>query len=238
MKKSLWFTIFLLSVLALNSSPTMGQNSQREDFTDLDEWEPVIFSRIDKHSEYGVRQTEDGSVLVARSDASASGIGWVKEFNVNKYPVVRWRWKVTSVYQAGSVEKKSGDDYPLRVSIIFKYGPEQDSLKDRLTYGLAKLKDGAYPPHSSLHYIWANRNHDEQVYTSLYLDQVKMIILQSGMDKAGEWQVEEVNVVDDYVRVFGTKPPPIASIVVMNDSDDTGEASTSYIDYIEVLGNE
>jgi hypothetical protein len=29
-------------------------------------------------------------------------------------------------------------------------------------------------------------------------------------------------------------PPPIASLAIMNDSDNTGEKSVSYVDFMEV----
>ena len=61
-----------------------------------------------------------------------------------------------------------------------------------------------------------------------------MVPLQSGTLNVGIWQTEEVDIVNDYQRAFGIKPPSEASIAVMNDSDNTGESSVSYLDYIEV----
>jgi hypothetical protein len=61
-----------------------------------------------------------------------------------------------------------------------------------------------------------------------------MIILQTGNNRAGRWIEEEVNIVEDYHRAFGEDPPSVASLAIMNDSDDTGESAVSYIDYIEV----
>jgi hypothetical protein len=46
--------------------------------------------------------------------------------------------------------------------------------------------------------------------------------------------VESVNIIEDYVKAFGVKPPEKAGIAIMNDSDNTGEQSVSYLDYIEV----
>jgi hypothetical protein len=45
---------------------------------------------------------------------------------------------------------------------------------------------------------------------------------------------EEANILEDYTKAFGAAPPAIASIAIMNDSDNTGESSVSYVDYIEV----
>jgi hypothetical protein len=48
------------------------------------------------------------------------------------------------------------------------------------------------------------------------------------------WVEEDVNIVRDYREAFGSEPPPVASLAIMNDSDDTGERAVSFIDYIEV----
>jgi len=61
-----------------------------------------------------------------------------------------------------------------------------------------------------------------------------MIILEQGASKAGTWQKEEVNIIQDYQKSFGEKPPAVASIAIMNDSDNTKEKSVSFIDYLEI----
>ncbi|MEK7842337.1 MAG: DUF3047 domain-containing protein, partial [Deltaproteobacteria bacterium] len=59
-------------------------------------------------------------------------------------------------------------------------------------------------------------------------------LLQQGSVNVGKWETEEVNIIDDYKSAFGEAPPPVATIAIMNDSDNTGEKAISYVDYIEV----
>ena len=177
-------------------------------------------------------------MLIARSRNSASGLRFKRNFNVYDYPVVRWRWRVDNVYAAGNLREKSGDDYPLRIYITFAYDPDRASFGERLKYGLAKSWYGEYPPHSTLNYIWANRPYDRDLYPSPYTDRSMMIILQSGSGQTNRWLEEQVNVIEDYQRAFGEMPPATASLAIMNDSDNTGEASVSYLDYIQVLTEE
>ncbi|HHO48363.1 MAG TPA: DUF3047 domain-containing protein [Desulfobacteraceae bacterium] len=210
----------------------------REDFDSLADWEPVTFPKIEKHTRYRIRNTGDGSILEAMSSASASGIRHRQEFDVYSYPVVRWRWKVDNVYEKGDVERKSGDDYPLRVYIMFKYDPAAASLGEKLQYGIAKVVYGAYPPQSSLNYVWASKPHPENIYPSPYTDRARLIILRSGEEDTGTWVEEEVNIIEDYEKAFGARPPATASLAIMNDSDDTGEAAVSFMDYIYVVGQE
>lgn len=206
----------------------------REDFNNLKNWKPLHFQKIKEHTQYSIEKAGDETYLKAGSDSSASGIIFKKEFNVYEYPKVRWRWKIKNVYKKGNARAKSGDDYPIRVYIIFKYDPETASFGQRIKYGLAKTIYGEYPPHSSLNYIWANRKHTESIITNSYAKEAKMIILQTGAGNAGKWKEEEINIMEDYRKAFGADPPSTASIAIMNDSDNTGESSISYIDYIVV----
>ena len=81
---------------------------------------------------------------------------------------------------------------------------------------------------------WSRR----AIITSPYTDKARLIALEKGNGKTGMWQDEEVNILQDYRRAFGTDPPSVASIAIMNDSDNTGQQSVSYIDFIEVFKGE
>ena len=205
-----------------------------EQFNDITQWEPLTFDKIEKHSDYSIEKEGTNSVLTAKSDGSASGLIYTNTFDVTQYPLVKWRWKIANVYEKGDASSKKGDDYPIRVYVIFKYDPKKAGFGLRSKYGLAKKLYGEYPPHSSLNYIWANHEHEKDVITSPYTSRSKMIPLQSGDSKAGEWVEEEVNIVADYKKAFGKDPPSGASIAIMSDSDNTGEKATAHIDYISV----
>ena len=230
--------LFLIAILIILPGPQAYSNDKNvffhEDFNDLSNWRPLYFPKVKEHTVYSVVKEKDRNYLKAESNASASGISLKKEFNVYEYPKVRWMWKISNVYKKGNAWKKSGDDYPLRIYFTFKYNPEKASFVQRIKYGLAKKIYGEYPPHSGLNYIWANRQYDESIFTSTYAKEERMVILQSGLNNSGKWMEQEVNIIEDYRKAFGFDPPHVASIVIMNDSDDTGESSVSYIDYIEV----
>jgi hypothetical protein len=229
--------VCLLLICIMSPAPLHAGNDVvffRDDFNSLENWKPLFFPKITEHTEYSTEMDGGESYLKTESNASASGIIFKKEFNVLEYPKVRWRWKVSNVYKKGDEEKKSGDDYPLRVYIAFKYDPDTASIGKRLKYGLIKSIYGEYPPHSSLNYIWANRWHKDRIITNTYASEVKMVVLQTGNENAGKWIEQEINILEDYQSAFGVVPPVTASIAIMNDSDNTKESSVSYIDYIEV----
>jgi hypothetical protein len=228
----------LALLLALSALPALYAKTSvlfHEDFATLDNWKPFTFPKIKKHSTYAVEQKDGRQVLRTESRASASAIVYRESFNVYEYPVVRWRWKVESVYEKADATTKEGDDYPIRVYVMFEYDPDKAGVAMKLKYGLAKKLYGVYPPHSSLNYVWASRKGPQRVLTSPYTDRAKMILLRQGAEDAGAWLDEEIDILADYQKAFGAKPPERARIAVMNDSDNTGESSVSYMDYIEVV---
>ncbi len=196
MDREKWFMMIMrciltiiVSLLLINTIPVSAQENDvflREDFSDLEDWKPLHFKKIEEHTEYSIVKEGNESFLKAESQASASGIIFKVRFNVLEYPKVKWRWKVSNVFEKGNAKEKSGDDYPLRIYIIFKYDPENASFGQRVKYGLAKSIYGEYPPHSTLNYIWANRQHDERVLVHKYAEEAMMIIMQSAAKDAGK----------------------------------------------------
>jgi hypothetical protein len=233
-----YLSLILLFLIAINGLIYSQNNSDSvfiyEDFDDKDSWEVLTFPKIKSHSHYEIVKFPDRSVLKTISDSSASGLVFQKIFNVNKYPIVEWKWKVSNIFEKGDAKSKQGDDYPLRVYIIFEYNPEEAGIFEKAKYNAAKLIYGEYPPHSSLNYIWANKTHQDRIITNTYTSKAKMIVLREGGNHAGKWVKEKINILQDYQEAFGEKPPGQASLAIMSDSDNTGESAEAFIDFIRV----
>ncbi len=210
----------------------------REDFSGgLSAWEPLTFPKIDRHTIYTTATVDGRQVLQAASDASASGLIHTTEFDVYRYPKVRWSWRVDTLYAKGDARSKAGDDYPLRIYVAFAYDPDSATFWEKIQYNSAKLLYGDYPPHSSLNYIWANKVYSETSMVNSFTDRAVMILKEMGPEHLGVFREAEADILADYQRAFGRKPPPRARIAIMNDSDNTGEKAVSYLDFIEVSGD-
>jgi hypothetical protein len=208
----------------------------RADFNSLDKWRPLKFRKIDNLCIYTLDMQPNKECYVkAQSSNSASGMVWQGEFNVYEHPMIRWRWKVSNVYIKGNALEKAGDDYPMRIYVMFKYDPRDPHVKRKFKFGLAKFLYGEYPPYTSLNYIWANREHQQRFIPNPFARENMMIPLRSGPGLAGQWLEEERNILADYRKAFGEDPPAKAGLAFMNDSDNTGESSESWIDYIEIF---
>ncbi len=231
-----WLFALLLPVLLVPSAHALERSVLfHEDFAALDNWKPFSFPKIKKRTVYTIQRDGERHYLKAVSNASASAIVYYNSFNVYDHPRVKWRWKVNNVYIKGDARIKSGDDYPMRVYIMFEYDPDKAGTFEKMKYGIAKKMYGEYPPQSSLSYVWASNEEPESIIVSPYTDRAMMVLLQKGAKNVGTWQDQEINVVDDYQKAFGSKPPIRARIAIMNDSDNTGESSTSFMEYIEVF---
>jgi len=229
----------LLIVFIFLGMPSVAEENKsvwRDDFTDLDRWEELTFPKIEKHTEYSVVKFVEGrTALKAEADDSASGLVSKDTFDPVETPIMRFRWRIENILRKGDAERKSGDDYPIRVYVLFTYDPDKASWGMRASYGIARRIHGEYPPHASLNYIWANRRHSSRILSSPYSDRSQMVILRVGSAKAGEWVEEEVNILADYREAFDEKSPREARLAIMSDADNTGESAVGYIEYIELL---
>jgi hypothetical protein len=197
-----WVVALFIIAFSAAATPAGREVFFSEDFDDLSGWEPFYFRKIKVYSEYKTERSGGESHLVAISNSSASALLYNKEFDVYKYPRVKWRWKITGVYDKGDAREKSGDDYPVRIYIMFKYDPGAATFGKKVKYGLARRLYGQYPPHSSLNYIWANRRHDEGIIPSPYAEESRMVVLRWGEGEVGRWVEEEVDILEDYRRAF------------------------------------
>lgn len=234
MKQTLIILAVIVILIAAQLCAQTPEQGFREEFNSLDNWKPLTFPKILRHSTYNIQKDGEKDFLVARADNSASGIIYTRSFNIYKTPIIKWKWKISNIYLAGDEKKKSGDDYPLRIYVVFKYDPEKAGIFERAQYEALKLIYGEYPPHSSLNYIWANKKYPDRILPNPYTAKTQMILLQKGSERAGVWIEERANALEDYHKAFGTDPPLTATLAIMSDADNTGEKATGYVDYIEV----
>jgi hypothetical protein len=232
------FSVWMLLILTFfrgTAAPAADRTVLfREEFDSLAQWEPLIFPKIKVHSTYTVVKEGDASLLKAESRDSASGLVHRRNFNVYENPRLRWRWRVEQLSDRGDPKEKAGDDYPIRVYVMFSYDPARATLGERLTYGATKAIYGQYPPHSTLNYVWTGRNLSERIIASPFTDRAFMVVLEKGKERIGHWVEESVDVLADYRKAFGRDPPATAALAVMSDTDNAGGNAVAYLDFIEV----
>jgi hypothetical protein len=191
-------------------------------------WEPLTFRKIKAHTRYTL--VEDGGHTVLRADSHAAASGLVKKVSIDPgdYPVITWSWKIGNTLSKGDVSKKSGDDYAARIYITFAENPQRLSFLQRTEMAAIRLLYGKTPPTAALAYVWGNHAAVGSIHPNPYTDRVQMIIVDSGTAHLNQWRSARRNIVKDFKRAFGTKPPRISGIAVMTDTDNTGQSATAW----------
>ncbi len=192
------------------------------------EWKLLVFKKIERHTAYSL--VEDGGTVVVKAESDASASGMIREIEIDprETPILEWRWKVSNILEKGDLRRKEGDDYPARLYITFAFDPSRIGLGERLGYEVERLLYGKYPPLAALNYIWESKAPLGTIAPNPYTDRARMIVVESGPSRIGEWIAEERNVYDDYRKAFGSEPPRISGVAIMTDTDDTAEKATAY----------
>lgn len=224
--------LFLIPAICLQSAWLYAQEPALTPFSQMraisDGWEPLEFPNIDQHSRYQL-VTDDGvQVVRAQTDGGASGLIARLDLEPTDSMILRWRWKVSNVFEQGDAREKSGDDYPARIYVAFEFQPEQAGFFERARRKAAEVLFGETLPGNALNYIWANTLPEGRVVPNPYTDKTMMVAVNSGSEQAGTWVTVERDIVADYRQAFGEAPPPLVGIAIMSDSDNTGESATAW----------
>jgi len=93
-------------------------------------------------------------------------------------------------------------------------------------------------PVPTLRYVWTNGAVPAgAVIDNPYLPgTVRSIVVKSGTERIGTWVIERRNMVDDYVRAFGSQPANgIHAIALFTDNDQTKEPVEAYYGWGRVV---
>ncbi|XKG39473.1 DUF3047 domain-containing protein [Marinobacter sp.] len=198
-------------------------------------WEPLNFPDIESHTRYELMTLDGKQVVKAETADSASGMITMIRVDPAERPILRWRWKVSNVYEKGNARRKNGDDYPARIYVAFEFEPEKAGFFERMKRKAVEALFDAQLPGNALNYIWASRLEAGTMAVNPFSDKTMMVAVDSGSDQTGEWVTVERNVLEDYREAFGEEPPTIVGIGIMSDSDNTGESATAWYGDIQLL---
>ena len=174
-------------------------------------------------SKFGVPETKckviknnDGTtVLQIKCDKSTGGVIVAPKVNLNKTPIMRWRWRLLSYPNGADGRNPKKDDQPVGIYL----GMEDGFLKKK-----------------SIAYRWEDLTPKgfEGTVTYARILTVHYITMRDNKTKAGEWVTETRNVAEDFKRVYGKVPKKFALSVIGN-SQYTKSHTVAELDFIEFL---
>lgn len=225
---------FVLSVfMLLGPLPVVAEDVLlHEEFLSLERWQLVTFPRVPRQTRYMVEREDGGAFLRAVSEKSASLLVWRQEYDVRNWPGLSWRWRVQEPVMGSVPGSKGGDDYPLRIYVAFALAPGDLSLRQRVGLRLLRFVYGSDLPHRALNYVWVAEPVGKREVISPYTEHSVMLLMGG---RPGRWQEQQVNVLEDYRRIFGHDPPERASLGIMGDADDTGTRAVADLDDLRVF---
>ena len=191
-------------------------------------WEPWILSRFMARTEYSIVELEGERVLAAKANVSASGLLQPLSLAASDYPIINWRWRVPQLIPGANNASRVGDDSPVRVIVAFDGDRSKLDFEDQAFGETVKLFSGREMPYATIQYIWENNLPRETVLENSRTSRSKMLVVESGPERLGQWLTFKRDVRADYQRLFGEPPGPVIFVGVMTDSNATGSQAVAY----------
>jgi hypothetical protein len=181
----------------------------------LDDWQEKDFVGT---TDYRAVDEEGRPAVLAAADGSASALYRRVGIDLEATPYLSWRWRVEGTYGPDIDETaKSGDDYPARIYVVRRGG-------------LAFWRTRA------LNYVWSSARPVGSRWSNAYAgDSVRMLAVDSGDARAGEWVAHTRDVRADWRAAFGEEIDSLDGVAVMTDGDDTGSAMRAWFADIRFL---
>lgn len=191
--------------------------------------------RLPKARPADVRLAEDAGTTVLRVRSNAAAGGAIHPFRGDaELPAgqLAWRWKVDRVVAGADMTRRSGDDFAARVYVFFAIPVDELPFGERFRIKLARLLYGEELPTAGICYVWDNRHPAGYSAWSPFTNRIRMVVVQTGPERAGQWVEARRDLEADFRAAFGAqwgKPTPrINGIAVGNDTDQTGESATAW----------
>ena len=196
-------------VFCCNETDTPGKQIVISQFSNnnLKGWEVIDFH---KQTSYDIEQVDGINVLRVHSQGTASGLIYKKRIDLEKTPILSWRWRVDKKLENDHEQERNGDDFAARVYVVIDGG---------LLFWRSK----------ALTYVWASHSPVGQQWWNPYANKsAPMIALRSGAYPSNTWATETRNVYADLKRIFGRPIRYIDAVAIMSDTDNTGASALAY----------
>jgi hypothetical protein len=192
-------------------------------------WEPYFVLRGNVPTMYRVVQLEGSTALEADAEEGGSGLYRKIRIDLKRHPVLEWSWRLPPPDESAPPLRVASRASPMvRLSLAFHGDPAKLDFDDRTKLRLAKLLTVNGLPYASLLYVWMYDVPAESVVHSPHTDRVRMIVVESGAQRIGEWVSIRRNVLEDYRRAFGEEPSDVLAVGLMTDPGDDGSRRRSF----------
>jgi hypothetical protein len=168
---------------------------------------PAGWELKEKSGKADLAVVKDGGVAAARFRSTSTSFSIQKEVKVDlaQFPMLTWKWKVTQLPVGGDFRKAATDDQAAQLFVAF-----------------SKTQ--------AIVYVWSTtvpRGTMASTSPAPFMT-VKVVVLQTGTAKKGEWVSESRNVHRDYKKLFRSEPPPVSAMRLQINSQHTESSAECY----------
>ena len=188
-------------------------------------WRLVRFDEKIPATQYRVRKWDGIAAIEAVAVRSMALLARPVAVDLAATPVLCWRWRIDAPLASADTAQKSGDDYAARVYITFKLADSGMSFSTRMKLKIGRAIYGPDAPDAALNYVWDNRYPVGTQRWNAYTDRARMIVVESGSRRAGQWVIEQRDIQADFTANFNVKEARLTSLAIASDTDNTGETA-------------
>ena len=195
-------------------------------------WRLATLAKIERHTSFAVVERAGTHVLRVEADHSYANLLHRLDVDVAAQPVLHWRWRVDMLSSQTDITRKSGDDLPARVCVLFDLPLSRLGMGDRMALLMGRTLFDPDLPAATICYVWDSRQAAGTWLPNAYTGRVMQLVLHQGV--ASGWEDEQRDLRDDFARAFphesASGPAPhVAAIGVSADGDNTGAHSLAFI---------
>lgn len=198
-------------------------------------WRVIPYGDI-RPTSYRLALVAGSPAIQARFAGSMALLARPIRVDMGQTPILCWRWLVNAAVEKADIRRKSGNDFAARVYVAFDMPDASLSSSTKFKLGMARRLLGRPIPDATVTYVWDNRSPVGTAVNSPYTDRQKLIVVQTGNERAGQWVVERADLATDFARSFGGKPGRPVELAVASDGDNTRSSGLAAFADIHFVG--
>ncbi|HLR26073.1 MAG TPA: DUF3047 domain-containing protein [Fodinibius sp.] len=189
---------------------------------------PALYSS-DNKSAYKYRiGEEDGNKFLRYEGKSAKHLSLplvnrdkdnIYDINIYETPILSWKVRARKLPENANEKDDDLNDSVASLYVFFDMGR------------VALFKKVP----KTIRYTWSSTL-EKGTELSKFFGNQKVVVVESGPERTGQWITFKRNIVKDYKRLFGDKPPKYPkAILLLSDGDSTGDWVKADYDDIKLL---
>ena len=222
----MWFSA-VMAVIGVLGWPPLGvtdehpMNGQEISLDTFDSYLPSSFpgqwvvrgDEATAKAVYSIAEEGGNRFLRAYADKQDVQIGISHSPKPKEFPALQWRWRVKQLPTGADERAEKTNDSAAAVYVVF---------------------DSTLFPRA-IKYVWSTSLPIGTRMQSPVYWRSRVVVLQSGATRIGEWQHEVINYYQDYKDFFGEEPSKVIGIAVLTDSDTTKSIAEAHYDDFSLL---